>query len=127
MNNMNTMHKITTVKELEKYIGKLIVTKIGKAQGDGATHSLRILTRIYCPHFYDQSMQYEDKPLMPYKIYGKHVMRLDENGKFVSSFGFERFASEFQTYTSSTIYARLPTTEEKHLYMEQLAKAKLRR
>lgn len=123
---MNTMHKITTVEELEKYIGKLIVTKIGKAQGDGATHSLRILTKIYyCPHLYDTN--YEDKPLMPYKIYGKHVIRLDENGKFVSSFGFKRFASEFQTYTSSTIYARLPTTEEKHLYMEQLAKAKLRR
>ena len=121
------MHEITTVEELEKYIGKLIVTEIGKAQGDGATHSLRILTKIICPHFYDQSMNYGDKPLMPLKIYGKHVMRLDENGKFASSFGFKRFASESQTYTSSTIYARLPTTEEKHLYMEQLAKAKLRK
>ena len=104
--------RITSPKELEKYIGKLIVCHYNS----WSTHSksLRILERVH---------NTQNSPMLNgCKIYGKYILRFGRNGRMDSTF----CCQECSLYASNVEYVTLPTTEEKHLFMEKYAPTKMR-
>ena len=112
MNNMDENHKITTVEELLKYKGKIIVTHY-KYTHFGYTSSLRILTDIK----HSEGRQ----TLMGCHVYGKYILKIKENGTHMGHF----LCEEDSKYSSEVEYVTLPTTEEKHMFMELYTKRKL--
>lgn len=108
---MNTY--ITTIDELKKYEGKLIVTHYEHPKF-GYTHSLRILTNI---------VSKDRDSLLGCKIYGKYILKIDKHGSIEDYFT----SRENPMYASDVDYARLPTIEEKHMFMEKYTKVLLKK
>jgi hypothetical protein len=103
---------ITTPQELEKYVGKLIVTHYGS--WGSFSKSLRILDRI---------SNYKDKTsLIGCQIYGRYILRVKKDGTLENYF----CCKEVSLYASNVEYVTLPTTEEKHLFMEKYLPIKLK-
>lgn len=103
--------RITTPKELKQYVGKLIVCHYGWSINH--TESLRILDKI------EKS---ENKTsLMGCQIYGKFILRKKMNDQYDDYF----CAHKSSLYSDCVDYVRLPTTEEKHIFMERYNKIRL--
>ena len=109
---MDGNHKITTAEELLKYKGKLVVTHY-RSILFGSTHSLRILTDI-------KSSEGKET-LIGCHVYGKYILKIKENGTHEGYF----LCREDSKYSSEVQYVTLPTTEEKHMFMELYTKKKL--
>ena len=103
---------ITTPQELQKYVGKLIVTHYGS--WGSFSKSLRILAKIE---------DTKDKTsLLGCRIFGKYILRFKRNGIAEPTFS----CGECSLYASNVEYVTLPTTEEKHLFMEKYLPIKLK-
>lgn len=103
---MNTEEKkITSPQELEKYIGKLVVTHY---DGNNYEHSasMRILSKI-------ENTQGKTN-LKGCHIYGKFILGINYNNTIDKYFINYTHA----LYSSRIDYVRLPTTKEKHKFME---------
>ena len=103
--------RITTPQELEKYVGKLIVTHYGS--WGSYSKSIRILAKIEGT---------KDKTsLLGCRIFGKYILRFKRNGIAEPIFS----CRECSLYASNVEYVTLPTTEEKHLFMEKYLPIKM--
>lgn len=104
--------RITTPQELQKYVGKLIVTHY--ASWGSYSKSIRILAKIE---------DTKDKTsLLGCRIFGKYILRFKRNGIAEPIF----CCKEGSLYASNVEYVTLPTTEEKHLFMEKYLPIKLK-
>lgn len=102
---------ITTPQELEKYVGKLIVTHYNWGS---YSKSIRILAKIEGT---------KDKTsLLGCRIFGKYILKFKRNGIAEPTFSCE----ECSLYAINVEYVTLPTTEEKHLFMEKYLPRKLK-
>ena len=112
--------RITTPQELKKYIGKLVITHY--TYNGNFIESFRILTSIKDSR--DEDIK-EDRPsLDECRVYGKFILRRKIKGKGGTLEGY--FCAETRPlYSNNLDYVRLPTTKEKHEFMERLIKYNL--
>ena len=110
--------RITTPQELQKYVGKLTVTHY--SYSDNFTESFRILTSV--KNSRDEDIK-EDRPsLDKCRVYGKFILRRKMRGGTLEGY----FCAETRPlYSNNVDYVRLPTTKEKHEFMERLIKYNL--
>ena len=110
--------RITTPQELQKYVGKLIVTHY--TYNGNFIESFRILTNV--KNSRDEDIK-EDRPSLDgCRVYGKFILRR----KIISGTLEGYFCSETKPlYSNNVDYVRLPTTKEKHEFMERFIKYNL--
>ena len=110
---------ITTPQELKKYIGKLVVTHYGGVYSN-FEESLRVLHSIKDR---DGNELKESNTSLNYcHVYGQFILRRKNSDKTFESY----FCTTTRPlYSDNVDYVRLPTTEEKHEFMERLTKYNL--
>jgi len=94
---------ITSVKELEKYIGKIIVTV--KSQSERETEhntTIRLLTKI------EKTNYGRNGTLLGNRIYGKFATYLNKDGKIIPVM----FNNGDESNSSFICYVRIPTEKE---------------
>lgn len=111
--------KITTSQELQKYVGKLIVTHYSRSSS--FTESFRILTSVKDSR--NEDIKEDKLSLNECRVYGKFILRRKIMGRTLEDY----FCSATRPlYADNVDYVRLPTTKEKHEFMERYNKYRMK-